>query len=106
MLSKSKIAQKKTDDKSLHYNTLFAVPESVANSVVNAYAIPFAIALKASAIEIGVLSSARNIASTLAQVPGAILTQYSSRKNIWIVSMLVARLLWIPIIAMTLFGID
>ncbi len=96
--------EKKVDNKSLHYNTLYTIPESAANSIINAYAIPFAIALKASAIEIGLLSSARNIASTLAQVPGAMLTQYMGRKNIWILSMLVARLLWLPIVLMAFFG--
>ena len=85
--AKTKKAQKKIDSKSLHYNTAYAAPESAANSIVNAYTIPFAIALKASAIEIGFLSSARNIASTLAQVPGALLTEYMSRKGIWIISM-------------------
>mgnify|MGYP001558976546 CR=1 FL=1 len=95
----------KIDKKSLHYNTIYAIPESAANSIVNSYIIPFAIAMKASAIEVGLLSSARNIAATFAQVPGALLTQYASRKSIWVVSMLMARLLWLPIVAMALLGI-
>src|SRR3989338_2060350 len=91
----AKKPEKKVDNKSLHYNTVYTIPESAANSIINAYAIPFAIALKASAIEIGLLSSARSIASTLSQVPGAMLTQHMGRKSIWILSMLVARLLWL-----------
>ncbi len=93
------------DSKSLHYNTVYAIPEGAANSIVNAYIIPYAIALKASAIEIGLLMSLRNIASTLAQVPGALMTGHASRKTIWVISMLVARLLWLPIVAMALLGI-
>ncbi len=101
----TKAKKENIDKKNLRYNTLFVIPESAANSIVNSYVIPFAIAMKASAIEIGVLSSARNIASTLAQLPGALLTQYTSRKKIWIVSMAIARLLWLPIVFIALFGI-
>src|SRR3989338_140047 len=93
------------DGKSLRYNTLYAIPESAANSIVNSYSIAYAIAMKASAIDIGILSSARNVASTLAQLPGALPTQHASRKSIWFVSTLIARLLWLPVVFMALFGI-
>ena len=92
------------DKKSLHYNTIYGIPESAANSIINAYAIPYAIALKASPIEIGLLSSVRNMAGTFAQVPGALLTEYFSRKSIWINSMLIARLFWLPVVIMALLN--
>ncbi|MEK6837353.1 MAG: MFS transporter, partial [Nanoarchaeota archaeon] len=103
-MAKAAKKEPRLDKKSLHYNNIYAIPESAANSIINAYAIPYAIALKASPIEIGLLSSVRNIAGTFAQVPGALLTEYFSRKSIWVTSMLIARLFWLPVVIMALLN--
>lgn len=102
MIVKGVIKKKKTGDektaKSLHYSVMEGAFNSASNSIVNAYTIPYALALKANNAEIGLLSSVQNLATTFAQLPGASLTQYMSRKSIWVISAIASKLLWIPII--------
>ncbi len=84
--------------KSLQYSTAEGAVTSVSNSVTNTYVTPFALALGATNAEIGILSTAKNLAETAAQMPGAMLTQYMSRKSIWLLSWIVSRIFWVPIV--------
>ncbi len=103
LLVKGTIKKKKAGDienvgKSLHYSTVEGAFNSASTSITNAYITPYAIALGANNAEIGLLSSVQNLTGTIAQIPGASLTQYMSRKSIWILSTVVSKILWIPII--------
>lgn len=94
-----------TTGKSLRYSTAEGALTSVSNSVTNAYATPFALALGATNPEIGVLASVKSLAETLAQVPGALLTQYLSRKSVWILSRVFSRLFWLPVILLPFIAV-
>lgn len=91
-------------DDNLRALTRYVIPESAANSITNTYATPFALALGASNAEIGLLNAAKNLAATVAQLPGAMLTAYTSRKAIWIYSSVLARLIWLPIVLLPLIA--
>ena len=84
--------------KTLQYSTAEGAITSVSNSVANSYLTPFALSLGATSPEIGLLASVKNLAETTAQIPGALLTQYTSRKAIWLLSWISSRAFWIPVI--------
>lgn len=90
--------------RSLHYSTVEGALTSVSNSVTTTYATPFALALGATNAEIGLLSSVKSLAETFAQVPGALLTQYMSRKSVWLLSRILSRAFWIPVILLPFFA--
>lgn len=92
--------------KSLHYSTAEGALTSVSNSVTNSYITPFALALGATNSEIGFLASVRNVAETLAQIPGALLTNYMSRKSVWLLSRILSRLLWVPVIVLPFLAVQ
>lgn len=94
--------KKKTYDeitkRSMRYSTMEGAFNSAGASIASTFITPFALALKATSNDIALLSSVRMLGETLAQIPGALLTRYFSRKTIWTMSSLVSRLLWIPVI--------
>lgn len=98
-----KIAKKEIYDervkKSLRASTSEGVFNAASSSITNTFITPLALALKATNAEIGMLSAVQNFAHTVAQVPGAKMTEYYSRKSIWMISQLMSKiLLWVPII--------
>lgn len=83
---------------SLKYSTIEGALTSAASSINSSFITPFALVLKATSNEIALIASLRTLGETLAQIPGALLTQYFSRKAIWTFSTFISRMLWIPII--------
>jgi len=85
--------------KSLRASTSEGMFNAAASSITNTFITPLALELKATNAEIGLLSAVQNFASTVAQIPGAKLTEYYPRKSIWMLSQVTSKiLLWIPII--------
>ncbi len=99
-----KTIEKPVVDKSLRYSTVEGAFTGSSNTIVDSYIIPFALSLHATNIEIGLLNSMKSLAGTIAQIPGATLPNYASRKSIWNISAVVSRLLLIPIILLPFFG--
>jgi MFS family permease len=72
---------------------------AAASNIQSTFAVPFALALGASNSEVGIMSSMQNLAGTAGHLPGAMLTKYMSRKKIWFITQVMARILvWIPIL--------
>lgn len=93
--------------KSLHYSGVEGAFSSAAGNITGTYTTPLALALNASNAQIGLLSSLQNLASTFAQIPGARFSAWlGSRKRAWVVSSLIQRLLWIPIIILPFLGLE
>lgn len=84
--------------KTMFFSTAEGAVSSAAASINSSFITPFALALKASSSEIAMISSLRTLGETLSQIPGALLTQYFSRKQIWIFCTILSRLLWLPVI--------
>src|SRR3989338_1488031 len=84
--------------RSMRYSTAEGMFNAASSSIQESFITPLALSMGASNAEIGLLSSAKNMASTSAQIPGAKLTQKLSRKSIWVMSVAIGKvLLWIPI---------
>ncbi|MEM7819620.1 MAG: MFS transporter [Candidatus Aenigmatarchaeota archaeon] len=95
--------EKKNIDKKIHKSLQYSITEGVFNtassSITESYITPFALMLRASNLDIGLLFSIRNFANTIAQIPGAKLTEFFDRKFIWFFSQIISRIIiWIPII--------
>lgn len=85
--------------KSLHYSIIEGSFASAAGNINSSYITPYALALKATNAEIGLLHSLQSLASTVAQIPGAKISAWlGSRKRVWFFSNVIQRLFWIPII--------
>ncbi|MFH0949132.1 MAG: MFS transporter [Candidatus Aenigmatarchaeota archaeon] len=93
-------------NKSMHYSTMEGAFSSASSSIINAYTVPFALALKATNAEIGLLRSVEQLAATASQVPGALLTRYMNRKTIWSISTFLAKFLWLFIAAIPFLGLE
>ena len=86
-------------EKSLSASIKEGILNASSNSIFTTFIIPLALALKATNLQVGLINTAQNIASTAGQIPGARMTQYYDRKTIWLVCQLVAKVVvWIPII--------
>jgi MFS family permease len=95
-----------TARKNMRYSTSEGVFNSASDSINNAYLTPFAMSLGATSAEVGILSAAQNLASTLSQIPGAMLTEYVDRKTIWVFAQTFGKiLLWIPLLLLPFLGI-
>jgi len=70
---------------------------SLAGGVGNSYITPFALALEASNLQIGLLSSFPGLLSPLAQVYGSKLMEKASRKTLVMRFVLLQSLMWLPI---------
>ncbi|MBI2076429.1 MAG: MFS transporter [Candidatus Aenigmarchaeota archaeon] len=90
--------------KSLRYAIFEGACNSASTTIVNSYSIPFALALRATNMEIGLLNALKSLAETVSQIPGGTLPKYFSRKSVWIYSTIISRLLWIPIILLPFLG--
>lgn len=85
--------------KSLKYSSIEGIFNSASGSIQTSFTTPLALALGASNAEIGILNSLENLTGTVAHVPGAMLTKFWSRKSIWLISQVFAKiLLWVPIV--------
>jgi MFS family permease len=85
--------------RSMHYSIVEGSFISAGSSIINAFLVPFALFLRASASQIGLMSSAQQLASTFGQIPGAKLTDRYSRKSIWLFAQVIAKIaLWVPIV--------
>ncbi len=93
--------------RSLKNSTLEGVFNSASGSIQSSFTTPFALALNATSVEIGILNSLQNLAGTVAHVPGAMLTKYFNRKAIWVFSQIVGRIIiWIPILFLPFLGLE
>jgi MFS family permease len=94
-------------NKSLRYSIIEGSFTSVSSSIVNSFLVPFALFLKATSAQIGLLSSMQDLSSTFGQLPGAVLTEKYSRKSIWLFVQLVGRIaLWIPVMLLPFLNLD
>ncbi|MBI5061585.1 MAG: MFS transporter [Candidatus Aenigmarchaeota archaeon] len=88
-----------TIEKSLHYSNVEGAFSSAASSITSSYTTPYALSLNATNTEIGLLNSLQNLASTVAQLPGAKISVWlNGRKRVWFLSTGLQRIFWIPII--------
>jgi len=70
-----------------------------ASGIISTYLTPFALALGASAAQIGLLAAIPQLLSTLMQpIAGSFTEHAESRKKVCKISLLIARLSWIPVI--------
>lgn len=93
--------------RSLRASTSEGVFNAASSSITSTFVTPLALALKATNAEIGLLSAVQDLAHTVAQMPGATLTQRYSRKGIWMTSQLMSKiLLWIPIVLLPFLPLD
>ncbi len=103
-LAKKESLSESDAKKSMNSAILEGAFNSAATTIVNSYSIPFALALKATNIEIGFLNSLKALGETVSQIPGGTLPKYFSRKSVWVYSTLASRLLWLPILLIPFFG--
>src|SRR3989338_436737 len=93
------VAQDDKIKKSLSASIHEGILNSASSTIFSTFIVPLALALKASNLQIGFLSTAQELAATAGQIPGAKMTAYFDRKKIWLISQIVGKiLLWIPII--------
>lgn len=90
--------------KSLHYSLWDGIFASVMAGLSEQFMAPYALALKASATMIGILSATPNLVSSLLQVKTATLVErMGSRKRLVTNAVLIQAILWLPIIAIPYF---
>ncbi len=89
--------------RSLRYSTGEGAFMAASNTITETFTIPYALTLKANNFEIGLLNSLKSMADIASQLPGSKITEYFNRKNICLASMLLTKLLWLPIIVLPLF---
>ncbi len=111
VLVRKKHAKRETHDKKVRKSLRASTTEGMFNasstSITSTFVTPLALALKATNAEIGLLSAAQNLASTVAQIPGAKLTEYYPRKSIWMLSQLTSKIIfWIPIMLLPFLPVD
>jgi len=93
--------EKKAQNYFLYDGVLSAVMVALTSSMISL----FALSMGASNIEIGMLSSIPMIFWTMAQIPGAILSERIGKEKAMAgTSALLSRLMWIPIILLPVFG--
>lgn len=99
-VKKFKKAEKYDDiiKKSLRYSIMDGSFISAGSSIINSFLVPFALFLKATSAQIGLMSSMQSLASTFGQLPGAMLTEKYRRKSIWLFVQVVGKIaLWVPV---------
>ncbi len=85
--------------KSLRYSILDGSASSAFLGLTQEYISPFALALKATTVQIGLLSSLPNLAIALCQLAGPRLSeQHGSRKRLILRAVFLQALLWAPIL--------
>ena len=83
--------------KGLRYSIKDGVASSVIEGAGDRYIPPLAIAMNASATQIGLLSSLPNLIAPFLQLHAANLLKKHNRKRIVLISILVQALMWVPI---------
>ncbi|KHO48463.1 MAG: major facilitator superfamily transporter [archaeon GW2011_AR5] len=109
--AKPRISKKQLHEKlvsrSLRASTSEGMFNAASTSITSTFVTPLALALKATNSEIGVLSAVQSLAHTVAQIPGARMTERYSRKGIWMLSQLMSKIiLWVPIIFLPFLPLD
>ncbi|MEM5871480.1 MAG: MFS transporter [Candidatus Aenigmatarchaeota archaeon] len=104
---KTEEEKRKKIESSMRNSTLEGVFNSASGSIQSSFATPFALSLGATNVEIGLMTSIQNFASTISHLPGSMLTKCFTRKGIWVFSHIIARiLLWIPILFLPFLPIE
>ncbi len=94
-------------EKSLSSSIKEGILNAASNSIFTTFIIPLALELRATNLQVGLLNTAQNVASTAGQIPGARMTQYYNRKTIWLLCQLVAKVgVWIPIILLPFLNLQ
>ena len=106
-----KIVKKESHDEKVSRSLRASVNEGTLNasssSIINTFVTPLALELKATNAEIGMLSAVQDFASTVAQIPGAKMTEYYPRKSIWLLSQIMGRIIFIlPIVLLPFLTLD
>lgn len=98
-MSKEENSQKDTSliKKSLDYSVKESAPASIMESLGNNFVNPFAIAMKATSFQIGLLTAIPNLVAPLSQLHANKLIKKISRKEIVVKSILIQSLIWLPI---------
>jgi len=85
----------------MNKNLKYSIKDGIASSVIEGsgdrYIAPFAIAMNASANQIGLLSSLPNLIAPFLQLHAANLLKKYNRKRIVLISILIQALMWLPI---------
>ncbi len=89
--------QKEVREKALRTSVSEGAAAGFSTSIGETYITPYALALKASALYIGVLSAISGLISPLAQLLGSNLMEKHSRKKIVLLFAILQALTWIPI---------
>ena len=90
--------------KSLRYSILDGSASSASSGLTQDYISPFALALKATTVQIGLLSSLPNLATALSQLAAPRLSEGDgSRKRLILRAVFVQALLWAPILLIPYF---
>ncbi len=76
---------------------------SIYNALTFGFISVFALALGASNLTIGILGSMPFVAAIFSQIPGAKITEYFSRKRIYVLLTIFSRLTWIFILVIPFF---
>ncbi len=105
-VTKEELTEDRRVADSLHYSTMEGIFNTASGNINSTYLVPFALSLRATSADVGILTAVQNLASTLSQIPGAILTEYYSRKAIWMFSQLFGKvILWIPVAFLAFFSV-
>ncbi|HLD48993.1 MAG TPA: MFS transporter [archaeon] len=89
--------------KSMKYSIAEGTLNAASSNITSTYVTPYALFLKATHSEIGILNALQNLAVIISQIPGANLTNRMSRKSIWLFSIIATKLFWIPILLLPFF---
>jgi len=85
-------------ERNLHYSIAEGTVGNVDMTIRNSYTTPFALSLNATSAEIGLMTSAQHLASTIAQIPASRLHIWvGGKKRGWIFSHIIQKIFWIPI---------
>jgi len=92
-------AQSDEVKKSLRYSILDGSANAASQGLTQDYVTPFALALKATTAQIGLLSSAPSLATALSQIAAPRLSErFGSRKGFILRAVFTQALLWVPIL--------
>ena len=89
--------------RSLHYSNVEGMASSASSSLFDSYIIPFLLSIGGTAGHVGLLTAAKNLTYTIAQIPGAKMTEFYSRKGIWMISRILSRVVFlVPLLLIAL----
>lgn len=92
--------------KSLHYSNVDGALTSASSSIFSSFLTPFALFLKATSQQIGILIAVENLMQTVSQMPGAKATEYMNRKKVWTIARILSRFVFfIPLVLLPFLGL-